>query len=84
MRFFFTSIQVISSLNSTYILWYPKGENQLPLPPNVQPGCTRNFSGHAVSATTHVGWGLLWPEQHLMVAHGELVQCNAFPPLFIP
>lgn len=26
MHFFFTSIQVISSLNSTNILWYPKGE----------------------------------------------------------
>lgn len=32
MYFFFTSSQVISSLTSTYILPYPKGENQLPLP----------------------------------------------------
>lgn len=49
MHFFFASVQVISSLNSTYILWYPRGENQLPLPLNRQRGCTRNFCGHTLS-----------------------------------
>lgn len=83
MYFFFTSSQVISSLTSTYILPYLKGENQLPLPPSTQPGCTSNFPGRAASERAHVGCGLLRSEQHLMVACGELVHRKAFTPLFI-